>query len=179
MVHEIVLRENVIACQTSRLALRRNCGDPFNRIVFRSVVAAVFHVVPHAEEDREKFPVDLLVVVNGVDLSSVFEPPVALARIAVHAVGQIVVGADFISPLRRVEWNRASRVNGAERNGRTHCLFIRLFRRKRFPEFTLRLASHAVLRACGKTDKGIAGTVREKRGFQHVFRFTAQRMRFQ
>ena len=116
---------------------------------------------------------------NRIKFSAVFEPPVALLRIVVQTVRQVFIGMDLISPLRRFERDRAPHIDRAERNGRPHCLFIRLFRRKRFPEFTLRLASHAVLRTCGKTDKGIAGTVREKRGFQHVFRFTAQRTRFQ
>ena len=51
MIHDIVLRQDVIARQPPRLPFRRNRGDPVDRVVCRAVVAAVLHMIPHAEQN--------------------------------------------------------------------------------------------------------------------------------
>ena len=78
-LHQVLLRQHMIAQQSAAAAFAGHHADPIHRPVAAvGEIAAVLDVVPDAHHDGEQFEPDAFVVVDDVLVAAPFDPPIAV-----------------------------------------------------------------------------------------------------
>ena len=80
LLDDVVLGERVVADEAAVFALSRNGPHPFQGQILGVVFARVLDVIPDAIDHGPQFVTDRLVVCDGVQLASPFDPPSSRSR---------------------------------------------------------------------------------------------------
>ena len=169
--HQILLPQDVIAHDTAGFPLARHIAHPVQREIRRTMVTAVFDMIPNTVENLQQFIADILTVSDDIILPAAqFDPPVAGVNarlgppdgfaVAVLAVLQILFRVS-IGPVGLVEGHRMAHVHGGEHQGVAHGEAVCHVLRMGLIEGFLRLTAHHVIRP-RKVGKGtVAGGIDE------------------
>src|SRR5215204_7192683 len=75
--HQIVLGQDVIADDAPAAAFARHHAEPIQSPGGAArMVTRVFDVIPNSQSDAQQLKTDALVVLDGVQLSTPFDPPI-------------------------------------------------------------------------------------------------------
>ena len=94
--------DDIFSHISSAFPLSGQKADPLKLPVFRAVIALVFHVIPHAVADFQKFVAAPVRIVQAVPFAAQLDPPEIILKVVI-LVGKIVVRFVYIGPLGRRE----------------------------------------------------------------------------
>ena len=163
-VFNVLLSENVVADIAAAFPLAGEEADKVKLPVVRAVVAAVFHVIPHAESDLQKLIARRFGVMYRIRLAAKLYP----VEIGVYFVKALVglelhflIGVKSVCPVGSGELAHMVGFVCLDHKAHAHCLTVCLGQTEGFAEFRFCLASYHVfgIRKLGKN--AVARTVDE------------------
>ena len=148
----ILLFQHIVAQNTPTFPLSGQEADPFQLVIIRAVLSAVFDMVPHAEHRFQQLIPDRLAVLDHALLpASKLDPPISGADLLMRAVLHILFCIG-IRPKRTDERNRMSHIPRLQHQGTSHCIVVGMLRRVRLVINVFPFAPNYRIRTrqCGK-----------------------------
>ncbi len=182
LLENVLLAEDVIPDEASRFAFPGCQTDPFQCQIFDSFLrkrAGVFDVVPNAVDYLPKLELDALMVIDRVEYTAIFDPPVMAALGGVRNAPELRNrrGTDVDCERWFDESHRLIEPLREKVDGIPECLPVGMLRRHHLTELVARLSTDSILRTSEKSEDAVARRVEVHGAAQDVFRLrrTAQR----
>ena len=163
MVFHVVLVEDIVAHVPAAFPLAGQEAHPFQLPVLGSVVALVFHMIPHAKGNLEQLVTHLFGVADAV-LHAAQLDPVKVGVDLVQVVGlevHFLVGFEGIGPGGRGVGDGVIGLPGLEQDAHAHGVAVRLLQTEFLVEFCLALPAHAKFRSAEGSQDAVPRAIDE------------------